>query len=244
MIPFLLVAVRPETPAVGPEYDAVRAAMGLDAADLEHLRLDAQALDRDFAIERHSGIVIGGSPFNTTTPPDRKPAVQRRVEADLARLAELALERDHPVFFTCYGIGVLTEVLGGTVDTAHPEAVGPAELTLTDAGRADPLAAGLPDTFDVLVGHKESTGRLPADAVLLGTGTVSPVQWYRVGRNVYASQFHPEATPAGLAARALVYRDYGYFPASGYAAVAKVLDSARVTEPPKLLRRFAELHAR
>ena len=40
---------------------------------------------------------------------------QRRVEDDLARLAEAAIERDFPVLYTCYGIGVLTRVIGGTL---------------------------------------------------------------------------------------------------------------------------------
>ncbi len=50
----------------------------------------------------------------------------------------------------------------------------------------------LPDRFEALAGHKEATERLPAEAVLLASSDGCPVQVYRVGRRVYATQFHPE----------------------------------------------------
>ena len=141
---------------------------------------------------------MGGSPFNVTTAEDRKHPVQRRVESDLARLAELALDTDLPLLFTCYGIGVLTRVLGGAVGTAHGEEAPAVEIVLTDAGVADPLVGVLPERFDALVGHKEATDRLPDDAVLLASSAACPVQIYRVGRRVYATQFHPEVSTARL----------------------------------------------
>ena len=119
MKPFLFLSARPEVEAVGPEYESVRRAMGVDAGRLEHVRLDADQLARDFRIDAFAGIVVGGSPFNVTTPHEAKPAVQRRVEADLARVAEAALERDHPLLLTCYVIGVLTRVVGGRVGTVY-----------------------------------------------------------------------------------------------------------------------------
>ena len=65
---------------------------------------------------------------------------------------------------------------------------------MTQAGRQDPLLAGFPDRIRVLLGHKEACDVLPADAVLLAAGDACPVQMFRVGQNVYATQFHPELT--------------------------------------------------
>ena len=90
--PFLFLSARPEVEAVGPEYESVRRAMGVDAARLEHLRLDVDPLDDRRPPTAFAGVVVGGSPFNVTTPEERSTAVQRRVEADLARLAEAALD--------------------------------------------------------------------------------------------------------------------------------------------------------
>ena len=240
MKPFLFLSARPEVEAVGPEYESVRRAMGLDAGRLEHLRLDVDPLG-DLRLDDVAGVVVGGSPYNVTTAETSKHPVQRRVEADLARLAENCVARDHPLLFTCYGIGVLTRVLGGVVGTEHGEEAAAVEIRLTPDGVADPLVGALPARFDALVGHKEATERPPADAVLLASSAACPVQVYRVGRRVYATQFHPEVSTHDFVARAQVYRHHGYFPASELRAVSERLAAATVTEPQRMLRRFVEL---
>ena len=237
---FLFISARPEIEAVGPEYASVVRASGLGAARLEHVRVDVEPLG-DLVPQRYAGVIVGGSPFNVTTPENGKSDLQRRVEADLARLAERALATDHPVLFTCYGIGVLTRVLGGEVDTVHGEQASAVEITLTDAGRTDPLTSELPVRFDALVGHKEATGRLPDDAVLLARSAGCPVQVYRAGGHVYATQFHPEVSIDDFIARARVYRHHGYFPAHELDLLVQRLGAASVTEPGRMLRRFVEL---
>lgn len=238
--PFLFLSARPEVEAVGPEVESVRRAMDVDAGRLEHVRLDVEPLG-DVRLEEFAGVVVGGSPYNVTTPESGKHPVQRRVESDLARLAEAALERDAPLLFTCYGIGVLTRVLGGTVGTRHGEQAAAVEIALTPEGAADPLTGVLPERFDALVAHKESTERLPHDAVLLASSAACPVQVYRVSRRAYATQFHPEVSAHDFIARAQVYRHHGYFPASELRDVSARLAAASVTEPQRMLRRFVEL---
>jgi len=238
--PFLFLSARPEVEAVGPEYESVRRAMDVDAGRLDHVRLDVEPLG-ELRLDDFGGVVVGGSPYNVTTPESGKHPVQRRVESDLARLAEAALERDFPLLFTCYGIGVLTRVLGGTVGTLHGEQTAAVEIALTPEGVADPLTGVLPERFDALVGHKEATERLPSDAVLLASSAACPVQVYRVGRRVYATQFHPEVSAQDFIARAHVYRHHGYFPASELRDVSERLAAASVTEPQRMLRRFVEL---
>lgn len=238
--PFLFLSARPEVEAVGPEYESVRRATGLDAGRLEHQRLDVDPLG-DLDLDRYAGVIVGGSPYNVTTPEPGKHPVQLRVEADLARLAERALDTGFPLLFTCYGIGVLTRLLGGTVGILHGEDAAAVEITLTEAGAADPLVGVLPRRFDALVGHKESTERLPDGAELLASSAGCPVQIYRVGERLYATQFHPEVTTADFVARAQVYRHHGYFPASELRAVSERLAAASVTEPQRLLRRFVDL---
>jgi GMP synthase (glutamine-hydrolysing) len=236
--PFLLLQVRPEADARAGELASMRRASGLGER-LVARSADLEVLPDDLA-DRSTAVLVGGSPYSVSDPEASKGEPQRLAERQLAALAERALERDLPVFFTCYGIGVLTLVLGGTVDRTHPETVCATGSRLTDAGRADPATSVLPDRFTALTGHKESAPETPPGAVLLATNDVSPVQLYRVG-SVLASQFHPEPTTAEFVERATIYQRHGYFPQSELATVVDRLHASDVTEPQRLLRRFVEL---
>lgn len=208
---------------------------------LDVLSADADRLPENI-FDRYAGVITGGSPYSVTDPEERKSPGQRLAEAQLTRLAEGALERDHPVFFTCFGIGLLTLALGGTVDRTHPEPVSAARSRLTEAGRADAIAGLLPERFFALTGHKESAPEPPPGAVLLATNDVSPVQLYRVG-NVLASQFHPEPTTQDFVDRAVTYSRHGYFPEDELSTIAEALLRAEVTEPRRLLQAFVERYA-
>ena len=109
------------------------------------------------------------------------------------------------------------------------------------------LCASSPDdgssrksTGGSLTAHKEGTGAPPPDAVLLATGEACPVQAYRVGTHLYATQFHPEPTPADFVERMKVYRNDGYFDADAFDATADRVLAASVTEPLRLLHAFAK----
>ena len=45
----------------------------------------------------------------------------------------------------------------------------------------------------------------------LATSAACPVQAFRVGQNVYATQFHPELDLEGICTRIEVYKNAGYF---------------------------------
>jgi len=189
-------------------------------------------------LDEYSGIIVGGSPFNAGDPEDSKSDVQRRVEAEFDDLIDRVMERDYPFFGACYGVGLLTRHLGGVVDRTWPEEVGPTRVTLTEAGLADPVFGSLTSSFDAFVGHKEACSELPPGAVLLASGEVCPVQAFRVGANVFATQFHPELTNEGIVTRIRIYRDNGYFDPN---TVDDVIASARasvVTEPAALMAAF------
>lgn len=238
MAPLVYVCVRPQQTAAEAEYASFRTAMGLDESALERIDLTRDALPAD-AFTRWRGFVVGGSPFNATDDPGAKPEGQLRLEADLARIAEAAASARTAALFTCFGIGVATTHLGGTISRDFPEDTGPTEVTLTDAGRADPLLGSLSPTFTALTAHKEGTETLPTGAVLLATNDECPVQAYRVGDRLYATQFHPEPTPRDFTERMTVYRNDGYFDADDYDRVAARVLAAPVTEPSRLLAAFA-----
>lgn len=237
--PLLYVCVRPQKGAAAAEYESFRAATRLGPEGIAQLDLVREPLPDDL-FERYAGVVVGGSPFNVTDPASSKTEVQLRLEADLERLAQAALDQRTAALFTCYGIGIVTRLLGGEVSRAHPEDTGPVAVELTADGRVDPLFGGLADRFTALTAHKEGAAKVPTDGVLLATNEGCPVQAYRVGDRLYATQFHPEPTTSAFTERMAVYRDDGYFAASDYDAIAARVLAASVTEPARLLRAFAK----
>ena len=137
--------------------------------------------------------------------------MQRRVEAEFATLLDEVVARDFPFLGACYGVGTVGSYLGATIDRTYSEPIGVVPVSMTDAGASDPLLIGLPRTFEAFVGHKEAISSLPASAVLLASSPLCPVQMFRVGQNVYATQFHPELDVDGITTRIHAYAGHGYF---------------------------------
>jgi len=156
---------------------------------------------------------------------------------------DLVIARDYPLLGACYGIGVIGTHQGGTVDRTYSEPIGRVQVTLTDAGCADPLLVDLPGTFEAFVGHKEAIRDLPAHAVHLASSPACPVQAFRIGRNVYATQFHPELDIHGLVTRIDVYRHAGYFEPDQAESVKAMARAGHVFEPPRILARFVQRYA-
>ena len=208
MKPFLLLATRDHDEAALAEYRSVLRHSGLEADQLEHVRVESRPLPA-LDLADYSGVILGGSSFNISD--SQKTDLQQRVESDLLALVDLIIDSDFPFLGMCYGVGAVTTHLGGTVDRTYGEAVGAVEVTLTAEGRSDPLLAGMEERFQAFVGHKEACNGAPAGVTLLATGTICPVQMYRVGANVYVTQFHPELDADDLSTRIRIYQHAGYF---------------------------------
>jgi GMP synthase (glutamine-hydrolysing) len=153
-------------------------------------------------------------------------------------LTREALER----LGACYGIGIIGSAVGGIVDGTYGEPVSAPVIGLSDAGRLDPLFDVMPPTFKAFVGHKEAVHSLPDDVVVLASSDGCPVQAFRVGRNVYATQFHPELDVPGIHVRIDVYKDYDYFPPAEADSLKEMATGSGVEVPGRLVRRFVELY--
>lgn len=208
MKPFLLLATRDHDQAAAAEYRSVLRHTGLAAEHLHHHRVESTPLP-PIDLDDYSGVILGGSSFNISD--SHKTPLQRRVEADLAHLVDRIVDADFPFLGMCYGVGTVTAHLGGTVDRTYGEAVGAIPVTLTEPGRQDELLAGVSPVFHAFVGHKEACNGTPPGVTLLATGTLCPVQMYRVGEHVYVTQFHPELDADDLAERMRIYQHAGYF---------------------------------
>lgn len=245
MKPFLVLQLRPETEAADDEFAAFLAKGGLRPAEVRRIRLDREDLPAALDLDALSGVIVGGGPGCVSDPPEGKDPVEARIEAAILSLMPAIVGRDIPFMGCCYGIGVLAHHLGAPVSRErHGEPVGPSRCRLTAEGAADPLLAGFPPEFDAFVGHKEAVQALPAGCAHLVRSDPCPFQMIRHGRNVYATQFHPEADAAGFATRIRIYRNRGYFPPESADRLIAICRAADVTWPERILARFVARYRR
>lgn len=137
----------------------------------------------------YDGALITGSPLSVR---DEDAWI-----AAMGRWAVAAAEGGTPVLAVCFGHQIVGEVLGGWVDK-NPEGleVGTISVALTEAGRADPIFAGLPPVITVQSTHSDILARPPTDprVTLLGGNANTAWQAFSVGEALRAVQFHPEIT--------------------------------------------------
>ncbi len=243
MKPFLLLATRAEDIPADEEYQLFLKYAGLSEDELVRVRLESGPMP-DIDLDEISGIFVGGGPFNSSDPPEKKSTVQLRVEGEFRALLDHVVARDFPFLGACYGVGTLGAHLGAVVDRRHSEPISVIEVSRTEAGRRDPLLSAMPDTFAAFVGHKEAVSRLPESTTLLATSAACPVQMFRTGQNVYATQFHPELDVDGITTRIHAYADHGYFAAHELELTLDAVRRLRVAHTGRILRAFVERYAR
>ena len=273
MLPFLMIQTRPDAEVADDERRTTIELGGFGPGELVSLRLDrvvegqevhapeegqsliaaeeaavadsaAEPFDWETVLDGHSGIILVGSPFNSSDPEEEKSELQRRVEVELRRMLDAVVARDFPLFGACYGVGTLGLHQGAAVDRTYGEKAGPVRITVTEAGAEDPVLAGVASTFWGYVGHKEAIRTLPPHAVLLASGQDCPVQMFRIGQNMYATQFHPELTADSLLYRLTVYDRHGYFDPGDLEKISARVARHQVTEPQKILANFRTRYAR
>lgn len=146
-----------------------------------------------------------------------------------------AVDAEIPMLCICYGHQLLADTLGGTVGANRKgREIGAIDVTLNEAGRADPLFEGLPETLRVSSSHRQQVLALPEGAVALGHNEMDPHQAYRLGARVWGVQFHPEwddgVIRAYLEARREVLREEGLDPEALLDRVAPSAHGERILE--------------
>jgi GMP synthase (glutamine-hydrolysing) len=242
VLPFLLLATRDHDDAAMAEYASVLRHTGLAPEQLRHIRVESEPLG-PIDLAHYSGVILGGSSFNISDAV--KSRVQERVEADLATLLDRIVDADFPFLGLCYGVGTVTNHLGGTVDREFGEPISAIEVTVTRSGLADPILSGVGERFQAFVGHKEACKDVPSTVTMLAIGAACPVQMYRVGANVYVTQFHPELDAEDLSARMRIYQHAGYFaPEELDELIAMVKASGVDGRQHLVLRNFVQRYGR
>ena len=132
------------------------------------------------------GLVVMGGPMG---------AGDTAEHPHLARESELIAAMVHagrPVLGVCLGAQLLARALGARVYRGELDEIGRGTVSLTEAGREDPvLGSAGAATLPVVHWHRD-TFELPAGASLLASSDLFPHQAFRVGERAYGLQFHVE----------------------------------------------------
>ncbi|PIF00235.1 MAG: glutamine amidotransferase [Maribacter sp.] len=234
----LILQLRPEDETANSEFNAFLEIGGLVSDNVERIRLEKNIPEID--LDSYSGIIVGGSPFDISTPDNQKNAVQKNIETFFNTLFDDIVERDFPFLGVCSGNGLLGNYCGGSISRTYAEPIGGVEVMVTEEGKKDPLLKNLPETFSALVGHKEACDNVPPNTVLLVTSSTCPVQMFRVKQHIYATQFHPEANADEFILRINIYKNHNYFePEEAEGLIAKV-KKTNTPIPKEILKRFVD----
>ncbi|MEK7451823.1 MAG: glutamine amidotransferase [Patescibacteria group bacterium] len=240
MKPFLILQLRPEDEAAQDELDAILKFGDLKPTEVVQIRMEQNGIP-SIVLENYSAVIVGGGPSNVSDAMEKKSNEQQRFEKDLANLLQEIVAKDFPYLGMCYGLGALTVNQHGIMSKEkYGEGAGAVSITLTNEAQTDPILHGIQKTFRVFVGHKESCQQLPPDAVWLASSDACPYHIYRLGKNMYATQFHPELDVEGICVRMDFYKNQGYFKPEELEEIKKNCRKETITEPMKILKNFVD----
>ena len=130
------------------------------------------------------GIILSGSPSSSR-------------DRTFPRPARDWLHSGIPVLGICYGMQVMTAILGGAVGVGTEREFGESEITLV---KKSLLFHGLPHRLQVWMSHSDLVTKLPDKfTVLAESGDLPIAAMGDPSRDFYGIQFHPEVshTPSG-----------------------------------------------
>ena len=162
-------------------------------------------------VDEVDGIVITGSPFSGALlkrdltkfgiEKEGKGVFLPFWQKDLVEFIKEACEKDKPLLGICFGKEEIVEALGGKVqEMAKDEAgnrrkqIGYTRIYKTIEAETDPIFKTLPGSFVAIENHDRETAYVPEGSRILAVDALGSVQAFRIGKNVWGVQFHPEKT--------------------------------------------------
>ncbi len=237
---FLLLQSRPEDEASDNEFESICALGGLDPELVHRIRMDRGELPR-LNLDEYAAVLMGGGPANFAYSDEQKDSYQKELEPWLFELFGRIVKEDKPFLGVCLAFSLAVKYLGGDVSFKYGEPIHAATIMLTAEARDDPLLQGLPNSFAAIVGHKEGAVNVPGGAIELARSDTC-AQMLRIGKNVYATQFHAELDIPSLILRIRIYQHAGYFQPDEMEQLISDVTQVDVPYPKQILQQFVSIY--
>ena len=131
----------------------------------------------EIARRQASGVILSGGPMSVA-------------EAGAPRCDPAVFDLGVPVLGICYGMQLMTDVLGGTLTRSAHREFGHADVTVGAGGR---LFEGLTRSLKVWASHGDSVASAPPGFAVVASSSTAPVVAIEcVDRGLYGLLFHPE----------------------------------------------------
>ena len=139
-------------------------------------------------------LIVMGGPQSPATTLEECPHFDAKKEATLIKKA---VDHGKAVLGVCLGAQLIGEALGAKFGHSPNREIGVFGLTLTEAGRKDPLFSTFPDQFSVGHWHGDMPG-LTKSSEILAYSEGCPRQIVKYTPKVYGFQCHFEFTPEAI----------------------------------------------
>jgi len=132
-----------------------------------------------------------------------------------------------PVLGICYGMQLMTDVLGGEVRRSGQREFGHAHVRVTGNGSPPHLFREIPADFRVWASHGDDVSSVPPGFSVAATSATAPIAAMEApDRQLYALLFHPEVVHTDYGAEILRNFAYGVCGCTGDWTIASFIDEA------------------
>jgi GMP synthase (glutamine-hydrolysing) len=129
---------------------------------------------------RPAGVILSGGPKSVS-------------DGDAPKCDVALFDVGVPVLGICYGMQLMTDLLGGEVRRSGQREFGHAHVHVAAAAVRPRLFEGVPDSFKVWASHGDDVGGVPGGFSVAATSTTAPIVAMEAPeRALYGLLFHPE----------------------------------------------------
>ena len=143
-----------------------------------------------------------------------------------------------PILGICFGHQLIASALGGRVGFATRPTYETVSVTVTPAGRDDPLLSVLPADVKLQSAHSQVVTELPANVAPLAHASPG-IYAARFAKNIWGVQFHPETDHVDMAVTIEDVRND--LEANGIDADSNIASLEPTPNGPALMKRFRDI---